>query len=753
MGYLNEFPHVKTWDSDLRQILEMYETVKGLPKSWEEFSSQMSSDWAELKEFVTTFFAELDVQNEINAKIDVLVANGTMDTIMQRLFDGYSREVALLNARMDTFTTLGEGSTTGDAEIADARVDFKGNTHTNVGEHIRTVTSEIAEKINITKNIYDLKNGMTLGGAVEWNTGNIVADSWCYSDYIMVEGGKTYYGAFIDSAFHNIPNINYAFYDANKVYISGSATSNGKMSAPENAVYLRVSFAKYYLTFLLMLGLYDEIGNLTDVNDYEPFGNQTNGDLTLKKLYSVESLMIAQPYITRLRDKIYFKFRSIVYYHNNVRHYYTYNFDTLKGLFPNNWQGWNIEKVSETMLLSLTEALYFDIEKNELVIRENGGTDEENQLLLLAWNGSVDQFYGKLAESYFDKTMFDVVNAPQNFLSVNTMSSINSKENEILPLIDDEKFVFSWVSDNHYVSSLSGDEADTTSMAIAYTDTNLDYDAILNCGDSVMTRNYTNAQGSLKKVAKFINADKLVYCEGNHDRNIEEPILSKKEFYNIMYRRFRNNDDVVFGSKTDAYFYRDFPNRKVRVISLNLYVLPEGLHSKYSYDQYTGLNQAEAEWLANVALNVPNDWHVIVMSHNSPRPTTGQDSATFVNPSVMIGILESFVNGSSVTVSHNGGEADGTFNVSVTTNFTNKGNLVAVLTGHGHADDFVKTNGINYIQITSGYIDVVNESSGYKNREAFSYSAIVFDVGILDTTNRTLKLKRVGYGSDRSFTY
>lgn len=654
-----------------------------------------------------------------------------------------------LKKAVDNYVKDNSGGFATQAGMAELESQLSGQ----IEENANQLSSEIANKIKSTKNVYDLKNGMTLGGAVEWNTGNIVADSWCYSDYIMIEGGKTYYGAFIDSAFHNIPNINYAFYDANKVYISGLPTSNGQMPAPANAVYLRVSFAKYYLGFLLMLGLFDEIGSLTDANDYEPFGNQTKGDLTLKRVYSIEGLSITQPYITRLRDKIYFKFRSIVYYRNNVRRYYTYNFDTLKGLFPNNWQGWNIEKVSETMMLSLTQALYFDMEKNELVIRENAGFDEENQLLLLAWNGSVDEFYGRLAEFYFDKTMFDVVNAPQNFLSANTMTSINTRENEILPLIDDEKFVFSWVSDNHHTSALRGEEADITSMAIGYTDNNLDYDAILNCGDSVLTWNWTNSQGSLKKVAKFINADKLVYCEGNHDRNIEEPILSKKEFYNIMYRRFRNNADVVFGSKADAYFYRDYPNRKVRVIALNLYVLPESLYGKYSYDQYTGLNQAEAEWLANVALNVPNDWHVIVMAHNSPRPATGQDSATFVNPSVMIGILESFVNGTSVTVSHNGGEADGSFDLSVATKFANKGNLVAVLTGHGHADDSVKVNGVNYIQITSGYIDVVNESSGYKNREAFSYSAILFDVGILDTTNRTLALKRVGYGSDRSFTY
>lgn len=37
MGYMNEFPHTRNWDSDLREILELVEAVKNLPKQWAEF--------------------------------------------------------------------------------------------------------------------------------------------------------------------------------------------------------------------------------------------------------------------------------------------------------------------------------------------------------------------------------------------------------------------------------------------------------------------------------------------------------------------------------------------------------------------------------------------------------------------------------------------------------------------------------------------------------------------------------------------
>jgi hypothetical protein len=54
----------------------------------------------------------------------------------------------VLSARMDSFTALPEGSTTGDAELIDGRVDKDGVTHPNIGEHIRNVTGQLSEEID-----------------------------------------------------------------------------------------------------------------------------------------------------------------------------------------------------------------------------------------------------------------------------------------------------------------------------------------------------------------------------------------------------------------------------------------------------------------------------------------------------------------------------------------------------------------------------------------------------------------------------
>ena len=71
--------------------------VKELIAAWAETKSdwqQVQSDWEtqqqafdDLKSFVDTYFDNLDVQNEINAKLDAMAADGSLGTLMQPYID------------------------------------------------------------------------------------------------------------------------------------------------------------------------------------------------------------------------------------------------------------------------------------------------------------------------------------------------------------------------------------------------------------------------------------------------------------------------------------------------------------------------------------------------------------------------------------------------------------------------------------------------------------------------------------------
>lgn len=82
MGFMYEFPHARTFDSDLREIIELFCTVKELPKTWETYKQIMDDNFTELKVFVTEYFDNLDVQDEINNKIDNLIESGFIEEII-----------------------------------------------------------------------------------------------------------------------------------------------------------------------------------------------------------------------------------------------------------------------------------------------------------------------------------------------------------------------------------------------------------------------------------------------------------------------------------------------------------------------------------------------------------------------------------------------------------------------------------------------------------------------------------------------
>ena len=72
-----------------------------------------------------------------------------------------STEQAALSARMDTFTRLEEGSTTGDAELADGRVGADGKTYTNIGGAIRGQVTDLKSDLDYST----VRTGLILSGS------------------------------------------------------------------------------------------------------------------------------------------------------------------------------------------------------------------------------------------------------------------------------------------------------------------------------------------------------------------------------------------------------------------------------------------------------------------------------------------------------------------------------------------------------------------------------------------------------------
>ena len=147
-------------------------------------------------------------------------------------------DIQVQKSRIDSFTSLKEGSTTGDAELVDARVGEDGITYDNLGDSIRSQLLNLSEgkqsmfiaQTSKCDNVYiNIVNGMETS-----------SNSWMSTDYVDISNVSKigYIEQFETSA-------GLAFYDESKKFISsisGSGyTSKFKTSkCPANAKYVRV---------------------------------------------------------------------------------------------------------------------------------------------------------------------------------------------------------------------------------------------------------------------------------------------------------------------------------------------------------------------------------------------------------------------------------------------------------------------------------------------------------------------------------
>ena len=93
-----------------------------------------------------------DVNTKLNAKLDTK-ANES-DLIVER-------------QRIDSFTKLAAGSTTGDAELIDGRIGADGLTYNNIGNAIRKQILNVNDKINKSTSVIEYKNILSYGDMKE----------------------------------------------------------------------------------------------------------------------------------------------------------------------------------------------------------------------------------------------------------------------------------------------------------------------------------------------------------------------------------------------------------------------------------------------------------------------------------------------------------------------------------------------------------------------------------------------------------
>jgi hypothetical protein len=153
------------------------------------------------------------------------------DQIAQR---AYQADLLAQKARIDSFTALTSGSTTGDAELMDIRVGADGITYANAGGTIR---SQVTEKVSVVNGIisrgkttnYVITGSVTYGYYYESTAGvrDTASSAWWLHPIIPILPSTTYRKV----------GCQLALYDANKVFISYIVYGTTSFTTPSNAAF------------------------------------------------------------------------------------------------------------------------------------------------------------------------------------------------------------------------------------------------------------------------------------------------------------------------------------------------------------------------------------------------------------------------------------------------------------------------------------------------------------------------------------
>ena len=142
-----------------------------------------------LKEFVDTYFDELNVQEEINRKIDGLVTDGTMDYIInQEVFGGIKSELAKTIKQTDTLSMNNMGQ--------DVREALTGGSVAVVGSGAvieeNIADGQVSPKKTNFMNVENIPVTEKTGFFINASSGTLVSNvSYAYSENILLKQNET----------------------------------------------------------------------------------------------------------------------------------------------------------------------------------------------------------------------------------------------------------------------------------------------------------------------------------------------------------------------------------------------------------------------------------------------------------------------------------------------------------------------------------------------------------------------------------
>ena len=310
-------------------------------------------------------------------------------------------------------------------------------------------------------------------------------------------------------------------------------------------------------------------------------------------------------------------------------------------------------------------------------------------------------------------------------------------------ITDGDAFIF--ITDTHW-----GDNVKISPNLIDHIRKNTNVQKVIFGGDVVRAfgtkdKIKEDIYGFNSEVKDYIDSRNYFPTIGNHDFTIKYLRSADDQTgytygvpfaYNSSVKPLESYASLI---NQKMFYYFDNPVQKVRYIMVNTEEEVNSGDNPWGVGAY--ITQQQLDWLTNDALNVPSDdWHVVTVGHVPIHPDVPSHDG---NLNILRYALEGYTNKSTASFT-------ATYGTVLNTDFsTYKGKMVGYFCGHNHKDtEFVGTNMIN---ISTGCDARYNDDVW--TRVEGTLTEQLFDVVIIDKTNRKINMIRIGAGDNRTFNY
>lgn len=649
--------------------------------------------------------------------------------------------IAVERARINQFTTLQEGSTTGDAELQGIRVGYDGTTYENAGEAVRGQAAQLSgEIVNLceTQNseyaVYNTSGVLfEIGSINSSNASNMNSTTKLRTDYIAGHNEIlrvtpktgyqfTYYVYDSDFNFNGAP-YSYITEPLQILMLEGRYYKFVIAKVDNSDVSLSDKNGLTFTEIKPRLIESHELGQIVrTVDEYEW---ESGSIYTSGMEYDNVNRMRSAAIPVTAGDIIYSMVSNI-----NVGYLFYDNSMSLIGSSPAQAQSHQINNDGFVRLILGRTT-------------ENKSAFSENDI-----NSAPKAIRIKSAETIMDRirTVTDAVNAVTDTVNAVT-DAVNAEMDAVNPIFVGEIsktartvnekatepcLVFACVTDTHNSLHISNYWRDTA-KSLRRLAKEIRLDGVIHLGDMVQGNSEHDSEvGYLNEVVKGLRSsgcDVFTIC-GNHDDNTinadESEWITEGERYAITQRI--NARTVTRKGKGSTYFV-DYPDVNIRVIFV------EGIYTDCSAQGYTnfyawaGFNLDTITTISEYLASTPENYKILFFSHFPTAAATNTNNAAVSHSTQLATALAGYTD-----------------------------RIIAWIHGHTHADNVSYSTTFPQISIAcSQPVEVNTETiptgAIVPSRTVGEVSQELWDVIVVKPESEMIEFVRFGAGEDRSVPF